>query len=148
MLPGCGSEFAEPSQLNHNFVGTGNKESVLIIDDEIDICFLLGGMLRRKQFPVSYANSLAEGIDKIDMLLPSIIFLDINLPDGVGLDHIKEIKVKHPGVRIIMISAYDSVNERTRAASEGADHFISKPFNKDGVYSALEVLFKGTASGI
>lgn len=121
-------------------MGTGINESVLIIDDEIDICFLLGGMLRRKQYPVSYANSLKEGISKIDTLLPSILFLDINLPDGVGLDHIREIKAKHPFLRIIMISAYDGVAERTRAASEGADHFISKPFNKDIVYSVLEPL--------
>ena len=126
-------------------MGTGNKESVLIIDDEIDICFLLGGMLRRKQYPVSYANSLEEGIAKVDALLPSILFLDINLPDGVGLDHIREIKAKHPTIRIIMISAYDGTNERAKAASEGADHFISKPFNKESVYIALEALVKSNA---
>lgn len=114
------------------------RESVLIIDDEIDICFLLGGMLRRRDYPVSYANSLEEGLQKIDSLLPSILFLDINLPDGSGLDHIRGIKTRHPHLRIIMISAYDGINERTKAAREGAENFISKPFNKETVYNVLE----------
>jgi DNA-binding response OmpR family regulator len=112
-------------------------KSVLIVDDEIDICFLLGAMLRRKGYPVSYANSLEEGIKKADDLLPDILFLDINLPDGSGLDHIREIKAKHPHIIIIMISAYDGVNERTRASAEGAAYFIGKPLDPEKVYSAL-----------
>ena len=114
------------------------KESVLIIDDEIDICFLLSGMLRKKGYPVSFANTLQEGIPKMETLLPSILFLDINLPDGSGLDRIREIKKKFPYTKIIMISAYDGTYERNMAMREGADFFISKPLNKDHIYAAIE----------
>jgi two-component system, OmpR family, response regulator len=114
------------------------KESVLIIDDEIDICFLLSSMLRKKDYPVSFANTLEEGIPKLKALLPSVLFLDINLPDGSGLDHIREIKRLYPYTRIIVISAYDGVNERTKAMREGADHFLSKPLDMDRIYEALE----------
>lgn len=120
------------------------KESVLIIDDEIDICFLVSHMLRKKQYPVSFANSLEEGLQKMDSLLPSILFLDINLPDGSGLDQIKIIKARFPHIKIVMISAYDGTNERMKARQEGADHFIGKPLNKELIYAALEALMPRT----
>lgn len=116
------------------------KDSVLIIDDEIDICFLVSHMLRKKQLPVSFANSLEEGMQKLDSLLPSIVFLDINLPDGSGLDQVRIIKARFPHIKIVMISAYDGNNERTKAKHEGADHFIGKPLNKELIYAALDTL--------
>jgi len=114
------------------------NEQILIIDDEVDICFLVSGMLRKKNFHVAYAHSLEEGFIKLKNLKPSILFLDINLPDGSGLEAIKSIKQITPDVRILMISAYDGSYERMKAKVEGADYFISKPLSQDVIYNALD----------
>jgi DNA-binding NtrC family response regulator len=116
------------------------KENILIIDDEVDICFILSGILRSKEYKSTYANTLREGLEKLNAIHPSVLFLDINLPDGNGLEYISKIKAIDPSIRIIMISAYDGVNERTKATSEGADGFIGKPFTKDSVCNLLDQL--------
>lgn len=108
-----------------------NPHAVLIIDDENDICFLLGKVLSEKKFIVSIAGNLADGFAKLKEVEPSILFLDIRLPDGSGLDAIKEIRKENPLMKIIMMSAYDGVQERKQAFERGADMFIGKPLNMD-----------------
>lgn len=57
---------------------------VLIIDDEEDLCLLIKTYLSRKDCEVFTAYSLSEGLKKLNDLLPDILFLDNNLPDGLG----------------------------------------------------------------
>lgn len=116
------------------------NDNILIIDDEQDICFLLSGMLRRKQYNVSYVNSLTEGFSFLSSVeeKPFLLFLDINLPDGSGLESVSKFKALYPQLKIILISAYDTELEKSTANQQGADFFLPKPFNKDLVYEALE----------
>jgi DNA-binding response OmpR family regulator len=118
---------------------TNNK--VLIIDDETDICFLLASMLKKKGFDVSFVNSLTEGFSKVTDLQPAILFLDINLPDGSGLESISTIKSLSLNTKIIMISAFDGVRERATANERGADFFIGKPFSREIVSEALDKVY-------
>lgn len=113
-------------------------EKILIVDDETDISFLLAGLLKAKQHHAIYANSLAQGYEKLKSFIPTILFLDINLPDGSGLEAIRQFRALVPGIRIIMISAYDGVSERAKAEKEGANAFISKPFSPKDIYAAID----------
>lgn len=112
-------------------------ERIVIIDDELDILQLLKFSLRKFNCQVFCYQTLNEGLIGIPEVKPVLIFLDINLPDGNGLDAIAQIKKTNPGVKLIMISAYDSMVERTTAFSNGADDFISKPFNSYLIISKL-----------
>lgn len=112
-------------------------EKIVIIDDELDILQLLKFSLRKFNCQVFCYQTLNEGLIGIPEVKPVLVFLDINLPDGNGLDAIAQIKKNNPGVKLIMISAYDSKIERTTAFSNGADDFISKPFNSYLIISKL-----------
>jgi len=112
--------------------------SVLIIDDEPDICFLLGSMLKRKNIETAFANTLSEGFEKLRELKPDLLFLDLNLTDGSGLDAIPRIKKEFPATKIIIISAYDGSKERHTAEEAGASFFIGKPFDRKKVFGALD----------
>jgi two-component system, OmpR family, response regulator len=112
--------------------------TVLIVDDEPDICFLLGNMLKQKSFIPVIANTLSEGLDKLRQCAPSLLFLDIHLPDGSGLDIVRGIRRDFPGLKIIMMSAYDGMKERSRAIEEGADIFISKPLSRDLITQSVD----------
>jgi DNA-binding NtrC family response regulator len=112
----------------------------LIIDDEIDICYLLSTILRQKNVQSTYVNSIGEAKKALGNEAPEIIFLDNHLPDGTGMDFICQIKQAYPSVKVIMITAYDTLNDRSKAISEGVDHFIAKPFSRDVIYQTVEQL--------
>ena len=115
---------------------------VLIIDDEIDICYLLSGILKQKKLRTSYVNSLSDAQVALRNDTPSLIFLDNHLPDGFGLDFIQYVKNNYPETKIIMITAHDSAAERNRAYNEGADIFISKPFTRDTITASVDKLIQ------
>jgi len=112
----------------------------LIIDDEEDICYLLGSLLREQQLHTSCVNSLKEATVFLEKGFPDIIFLDNHLPDGKGLYFIQYIKLKSPSTKVVMITAFDTPDDRKKALQEGADEFIGKPFNRASVNKAVSML--------
>ena len=112
----------------------------LIIDDEIDICFLLTAILKNADIESTYVNTLEAARNILDKQFPEIIFLDNHLPDGVGVDFISYIKKNKPDSKIVMITAYDTQKDRLSAREAGADDFIAKPFTRQSIYVAVEKL--------
>ncbi|MBC7626279.1 response regulator [Ferruginibacter sp.] len=112
----------------------------LIIDDEIDICYLLSGILRQKNCHTNYVNNLADAVVQLKNSPPFIVFLDNHLPDGLGIDFVAHIKKNYPDTKIIMITAYDTIDDRQQAINKGVDIFIGKPFTKEAIISAIEDL--------
>jgi two-component system OmpR family response regulator len=113
---------------------------VLIIDDEVDICYLLGSLLRKKQLQSKYVNSLKDAASILENNEPEIIFLDNHLPDGLGVNFISYIKRFHPLSKIIMITAHDTIADKQNAFKEGVDYFLSKPFSKETINSIMETM--------
>ena len=127
-----------PAHANAMLENSDNKIRALIIDDEIDICYLLRGLLRQKNIDASYVTSLADAEAHLKRNDPPVVFLDNHLADGMGVDHIAQIKAAHPGTRIIMITAHDTAADREIAYKRGVDLFIGKPFTKDMILQAVE----------
>ncbi|SRR6266498_4787045 len=116
------------------------KLKALIVDDEVDVCYLLSSILNCKNLQASYVNSISEAKMVLMEDNPSIIFLDNHLPDGFGLNFIEEIKRLHPHVKIVMITAHDTNNDRDKAYLKGVDFFIGKPFTREAIFRTLESL--------
>lgn len=106
-----------------------NLKKALIIDDELDICMLLKSILKPIGIEAQYSTSLKEGMINLLNEDFGLLFLDNNLPDGSGLEKLSIIKKENPGLKIIMISAYDGDAERNQAQKDGAIDFIGKPFS-------------------
>ena len=109
------------------------SHKVLIVDDEIDICLLLKSLLRSQSVESSFVQTLADAEKTIGQLQPAILFLDMNLPDGNGIQKIEVFKKQSPNTNIIMMSAYDTVEDRRKALEKGADNFLSKPFTRQQI---------------
>ena len=115
--------------------------SILIVDDESDICYLLSNILKQKSIQSVFAKSLSEADDIMEQESGfSYIFLDNNLPDGFGIDHIQQIKKKCPYCKIIIVTAQDDRAVREKAIKEGADFFIGKPFSSDLIFKTIDSL--------
>lgn len=115
------------------------KPLALIVDDEVDICFLLKDILQKK-FESSSVTSLAEAKQYLRSHEPSVIFLDNKLTDGFGIDHIHSIKEQYPRTRIIMITAHDNFSDKETALQEGADYFINKPFSVKAILETVQAI--------
>jgi two-component system, OmpR family, KDP operon response regulator KdpE len=115
------------------------SHKVLIVDDEHDICFLLGRLFRKKNYVVAIANTLTDGLAQLIEIKPSILFLDVQLPDGSSLDALPNIRKEHPKVKIVIMSANDGAIEKKQAFDNGADLFISKPINKEVINQTLQI---------
>ncbi|GAB4054136.1 hypothetical protein GCM10028810_61720 [Spirosoma litoris] len=119
---------------------TPMAKRVLIVDDEADICLLLSGLLRRLGYQPTCAHFIEEGRQCLHTQKFDAIFLDLNLPDGLGFDLLPFIKEDQTEAKIIMISAFDGQAERRRATEQGADYFIGKPFTRRSVEMALQTI--------
>ena len=127
------------NQLNHVTLKNEQSEGlkVLIVDDEPDICYLLTGILRKRNLDAQSVHNLSDAQEALQMTRPNLIFLDNRLPDGLGLEFILFIKRNYPGTKVIIMTAYDSISEHKLAFANGADYFINKPLNKDLIHLAL-----------
>lgn len=114
------------------------KLRALVVDDEVDVCFLLSNILKNKNFQVSCVNSISDARKMLINNNHSIIFLDNHLPDGFGINFIGEIKKITPQIKIIMITAHDTKSDKDKAYLEGVDQFIGKPFTRDNILNAIE----------
>jgi DNA-binding response OmpR family regulator len=112
----------------------------LIVDDEIDVCYLLSSLLKYKNLQATYVNSISEAKRVLKEGHHSIVFLDNHLPDGFGINFIDDIRKLNPRVKIVMITAHDTNNDRNRAYEQGVDQFIGKPFTRESIFSAIESL--------
>jgi DNA-binding response OmpR family regulator len=82
------------------------KKKVLIIDDEPDFGLLLKNFFVKKNYEVFVSYTLTEGMKMLDSVKPDYIFLDNNLPDGLGWSKTEYILHEYPNVDLSLISAY------------------------------------------
>jgi two-component system, OmpR family, response regulator len=111
--------------------------NALIIDDEIEICYLLTNILRNKGIHTSYVYSLTEAEKYLQHNEAAIIFLDNHLPDGLGIEFLDFIKDHYPDTKVTIITGHELQNDMETAVSKGAIDFVSKPFTQETIYHAL-----------
>jgi DNA-binding NarL/FixJ family response regulator len=83
-----------------------------------------------------YRKLLAEGA-------PDVLLLDINLPDGNGIDFCSEIKQKYPTIKIVMLTMYEKSSIVNRAMSSGASGYILKNALSEEVIAGIETVMRG-----
>jgi DNA-binding response OmpR family regulator len=101
--------------------------SILIIDDEQELCILLESFLSKKSRAIDHSTSLQDGFKKFSSMQPDVLILDHNLPDGHGIENIHRFKDMKNSLRVVIISAMS--NLRTEALEKGADFFLEKPIS-------------------
>src|SRR5215218_4134976 len=104
-----------------------SNEQILVVDDDQMIRWTLREALQSWGFAAIEAASVAEGLKNFNADLPAAVLLDIDLPDGSGLDVLREIKREHPEAIVIMITGNVQIDNTISALRGGAYDFIAKP---------------------
>lgn len=101
-------------------------EKILIVDDEEDICYFLSRSLSKRGFITDTSYSLSQAEKQLEVSTPDILLLDNHLPDGKGLT-LSKINQKYPALKVIMITAHDSPEDRLKAHNNGIQYFYPNP---------------------
>lgn len=110
---------------------------VLIIDDEEKLRGLLARLIRLEGYIVVEAGSLKTALKTIEKEDFDLILCDVKLPDGNGVDFIKEIKSKHHVIEIILLTAYGNIPDGVQAMKNGAFDYIVKGDDNDKIIPLL-----------
>jgi len=102
---------------------------ILIIEDEPSLREIMTTFLEKQQYVVECASSFESAYDKIGIYDYDCILLDIMLPDGNGLNLLKELRKMNKSKNVIIISAKDSVDDKVSGLELGADDYLAKPFH-------------------
>jgi DNA-binding NtrC family response regulator len=111
------------------FVGLMAKQKVLIVDDEELVRWTLAEALRTSGYITVEAGTGSAALASFDSEQPDAVLLDVNLPDGSGLDVLRDIKRRQPEAVVIMITGTVMIEDTIAALRGGAYDFISKPIN-------------------
>jgi DNA-binding response OmpR family regulator len=113
---------------------------ILIIDDERNICFILGTYLENHNFSVDLVANGEEALAKIKNYKYALVFLDMKMPGMDGIAVLRAIKEIHPHLNVIMMTAYGTVQTAVDAMKLGAVDFLSKPFDPENVRDLVEAI--------
>lgn len=102
---------------------------MLIIEDEKMLSRSIAEYLGREDYLCEHAYTCNEALYKIAVYEYDCILLDLMLPDGSGLDILRNIKKESPQTGVIIVSAKDSLDDKVEGLKIGADDYLPKPFH-------------------
>ncbi len=110
------------------------KGRILVIDDEPVVSDVLDTLLTKEGFSVEVAMDAAKGKGKLEHDEDwDVVLLDVMLPDEDGLSVLGWVRERQPGLAVVMITAFGSVENAVAAMKLGAFHYLTKPFKNDEV---------------
>lgn len=121
--------------MKHDFI----DKTILVVEDEEDSRYLFEKTLKKTRADVLYVNNGAAAVNMIKCK-PDIdmVLMDIRLPQLNGLAATSVIRALHPGMPVIIQTAYGSIYAKDEAINSGCDDFISKPIHSDTLLSLIE----------
>lgn len=109
---------------------------ILVVEDEVELAEAIATGLRREGYAVDVANDVVGAVDRLSVSSYDLVTLDLNLPDGDGLDLARRLRDdpalapidEEPPPRVLMLTARDGIGERVAGLDHGADDYLVKPF--------------------
>lgn len=114
--------------------------TILVIDDEDDICNALTRLLAMEGYEVSVAGNGQEGLALAQRSKPDLVFVDLSLPDISGWDVAQTIKNANEQVKVILMTGWALPLIATEAGGRSVDFILRKPFDFDDVLDAVASL--------
>ena len=115
--------------------------TVLVIDDDVELCQLLSEYLAADGYAVEYLHSGRQGVDRALAEVPAIIVLDVMLPDIKGFEVLRRIRAVSR-TPVLMLTARGDEQDRILGLQMGADDYLPKPFNPRELSARIEAVLR------
>ncbi len=116
--------------------------SILLVEDSKEIFRMVSQALAGPFLDLDWAQTVHEAEIKLSITQYQIVLLDIELPDGNGLDLCSRIQVQSPELPIFFLTSHSDLSEKVLGFSAGADDYITKPFNPLELKARVEAKLK------
>ena len=120
------------------------QESVLLVDDDTELCTMLDSYLSRHGWKVTSAHNGADGIRAAQSISPGLIILDGMLPDMDGFDVLRRIRATD-NVPVLLLTARGEEIDRIVGLEMGADDYLGKPFNPRELLARMRAIHRRAA---
>jgi DNA-binding NtrC family response regulator len=117
--------------------------SILVIDDEAEIREGLELLLSSEGYAVTSAETGQSGLARLGEEPYDLLLLDVSLPDGNGLDLLRDIRQRDPHLPVVLITAYGSIDMARQAFKGGAQDYITKPWSNDELLAQVALAVEG-----
>ena len=121
---------------------------LLLIDDDVELCELLSSWLGQEGFVVRACHDGASARKALAELSPAAVVLDVMLPDGSGLELLKQLRNEHADLPVLMLSARGEPLDRILGLELGADDYLAKPFNPDELMARVKAVLRRQAAPV
>ena len=114
---------------------------VLVVEDDREIRSLLQSSLGVEGFEVQTAVSVSEAAALLQHSLPDLVLLDLGLPDGDGIDLVRQVRRQH-SLPLLVVSARHQEAEKVKLLDAGADDYLTKPFSVSELLARIRVALR------
>jgi len=119
-------------------MSTNNKQTLLLVDDDLTFCRVLAKALEKRGFDVFTATEIASGLELADDHQPDFAVIDLRIGNESGLELVEKLHAKNPSLRMLMLTGYASIATAVEAIKLGATHYLTKPASVDDILHALQ----------
>jgi len=120
------------------------KPKVLVVDDERNITDLLSMALRYEGFEVRVAHTGREALKGVTEFRPSLLVLDVMLPDVDGFEVTRRLAARGDRVPILFLTARDATEDKVRGLTLGGDDYLTKPFSLEELVARVRAVLRRT----
>jgi DNA-binding response OmpR family regulator len=119
---------------------------LLIVDDNEELLYGLQQLLQDAHYYVDVAVTLTQGWEKISNKNYDLILLDWMLPDGTGIELLKQLRYEKIATPVLLFSSKKEVEEKVEALDGGADDYLEKPFSNIELLARIRALLRRESS--
>ena len=120
------------------------RTRILVVDDEASITELVAMALRYEGFDPDVACNGFEALTKANAFRPSLIVLDVMMPDIDGFEVARRLRAERSTVPILFLTARDGAQDKVRGLTIGGDDYVTKPFSVEELVARIRAILRRT----
>lgn len=137
-----------PASVGATSLGSAWRARILVVDDEPSLAELLSRTMIVAGFEARSAANCRDALTVADDMVPELALIDISLPDGSGFDLCQELRIRHPLMGVVFLTARDSMADKLTGLNIGGDDYITKPFSVAEVVARVNAVLRRIGSPV